>query len=688
MGLIYTIWNNTISEEICDQANRKVFYMCPLCDDKCDFWYLTDSCLSSRVALLFDNGATIIFACFMSLWAVLLLEFWKRKQFTLQFKWSMLNYEEIDETLRPDFVDKIQHYIRDGPKSTMPKRMKRYTEVDRATGETVYILPVWYSLPKLLASFSVLCVMVTLVLGVVFSIILYRAGVSGILYILVATYPEGPSVSDVTVSISGAIFQLVCVVGLNFVYERLAKLFTDWELHRTQTDYDDSFVVKVYLFQFVNFYSSIFYIAFFKGNFVGWPGSYSRVGGARLEECATYGCFLELSIQYVIIMVGKQIMNAVLEIVIPYVKRVIKRIRKKKQTEDDTYTRWERDFYLLPNQPQGLLYEYLQIVIQYGFVTLFVSTFPLAPLFALVNNWAEIRIDAYKFIADLRRPVAARAQGIGAWYYIMDIVSKLAVITNAWLIAVTANFIPYLVYTGLGYDAVQKMNYPNTTLGFVHWSQSSFGLQTLLNDSVGSSSAFPFPAILELKVYDEAGNVVTSSTSSSDYLVYLPFVNYTCMRMNGCYNVTNNRTDGFTKSQWKSVFTGQTESTNSKNTKCRDLLYELDDPNDIKGTSAIKRFVTADMGGCFDATVTCRFRNQVNATGVQASSNKESATSRPISYYQILVSRFAFVIVFEHVVFILGGIIAWLIPDIPKTVQDEIKKERKLGADAEVAFKV
>ena len=67
----------------------------------------------------------------------------------------------FQETLHPDFVDKIQHYIRDGPKSTMPKRMKRYTEVDRATGETVYILPVWYSLPKLLASFSVLCVMVS-----------------------------------------------------------------------------------------------------------------------------------------------------------------------------------------------------------------------------------------------------------------------------------------------------------------------------------------------------------------------------------------------------------------------------------------------------------------------------------------------------------------------------------------------
>ena len=37
------------------------------------------------------------------------------------------------------------------------------------------------------------------------------------------------------------------------------------ELHRTQTEYDDSFITKMYLFQFVNFYSSLFYIAFFKG---------------------------------------------------------------------------------------------------------------------------------------------------------------------------------------------------------------------------------------------------------------------------------------------------------------------------------------------------------------------------------------------------------------------------------------
>ena len=51
---------------------------------------------------------------------------------------------------------------------------------------------------------------------------------SGFLYILVSTYPEGPSISNVAVSITGAIFQLACIVGLNFVYERMAKVFTDW----------------------------------------------------------------------------------------------------------------------------------------------------------------------------------------------------------------------------------------------------------------------------------------------------------------------------------------------------------------------------------------------------------------------------------------------------------------------------
>ena len=69
-------------------------------------------------------------------------------------------------------------------------------------------------------------------------------------------------------------------------------------------------------------------------------------------------------------------------------------------------------------------------VIQYGFVTIFVAAFPLAPLCALINNVIEIRLDAYKYVTQWKRPVASRAQDIGIWFDILQGVSFIAVLTN------------------------------------------------------------------------------------------------------------------------------------------------------------------------------------------------------------------------------------------------------------------
>ena len=55
----------------------------------------------------------------------------------------------------------------------------------------------------------------------------------------------------------------------------------------------------------------------------------------------------------------------------------------------------------------------MYLVIQFGFITIFVAAFPLAPLFAWLNNVIEIRLDAFKFVSVLQRPVAERAQDIG-----------------------------------------------------------------------------------------------------------------------------------------------------------------------------------------------------------------------------------------------------------------------------------
>ena len=69
-------------------------------------------------------------------------------------------------------------------------------------------------------------------------------------------------------------------------------------------------------------------------------------------------------------------------------------------------------------------------VIQFGFVTLFVASFPLAPLLALVNNILEIRVDAWKLTTQYRRMVPEKAQDIGAWQPIMQGIAILAVVTN------------------------------------------------------------------------------------------------------------------------------------------------------------------------------------------------------------------------------------------------------------------
>lgn len=82
-------------------------------------------------------------------------------------------------------------------------------------------------------------------------------------------------------------------------------------------------------------------------------------------------------------------------------------------------------------------------VLQFGFITIFVAAFPLAPLFALLNNWVEIRLDAHKFVCEYRRPVAERAQNIGVWFNILEALSHLSVIANVsrWNVISTTDWI-------------------------------------------------------------------------------------------------------------------------------------------------------------------------------------------------------------------------------------------------------
>lgn len=52
-------------------------------------------------------------------------------------------------------------------------------------------------------------------------------------------------------------------------------------------------------------------------------------------------------------------------------------------------------------------------VMQYGFTTIFVAAFPLAPLLALFSNLVQIRLDAIKMVRLQRRLVPRKAKDIG-----------------------------------------------------------------------------------------------------------------------------------------------------------------------------------------------------------------------------------------------------------------------------------
>ena len=109
-------------------------------------------------------------------------------------------------------------------------------------------------------------------------------------------------------------------------------------------------------------------------------------------------------------MVGKQAFGAILEMLLPVCTRFYNKWKYTQNCDEkcDSLPQWEEDFLLESWDPTSLFYEYLELVLQFGFVTIFVSAFPLAPLFALINNFFEIRFDAKKIITSFKRPVAQR----------------------------------------------------------------------------------------------------------------------------------------------------------------------------------------------------------------------------------------------------------------------------------------
>ncbi|XP_004518751.2 anoctamin-5 [Ceratitis capitata] len=536
--------DNTPSKEICNEYGTGNITLCPLCDKACSYQHLYESCLFSRLTYLFDNPSTVFFAIFMSFWATTFLELWKRKQSIIVWEWDLHNVES-DEENRPEFETNATTY-----------------RMNPVTREKEPYMSTWSRAIRFVITGSAVLFMISVVLSAVLGTIIYRISLVSVIYGGGGFFVKEHAKLFTTVT--AALINLIVIMILTRIYHRMAIRLTNLENPRTHTEYEDSYTFKIFFFEFMNFYSSLIYIAFFKGRFFDYPGDdqarRSEFFRLKNDICDPAGCLSELCIQLAIIMVGKQCWNNFMEYLFPKFYNWWRHRKHKAATKDVTHLHmaWEQDYHMQDPGRLALFDEYLEMILQYGFVTLFVAAFPLAPLFALLNNVAEIRLDAYKMVTQARRPLAERVEDIGAWYGILRIITYTAVVSNAFVIAYTSDFIPRMVY---------KFVYSNTNtlVGYIEHSLSTF--------------------------------------NTSDY-----------------------------KEEWGAT-------SNEK------------DPD------------------------VCQYRGYRNGPH-----DPEPYGLSP-HYWHVFAARLAFVVVFEHVVFVITGIMQFIIPDIPAEVKTQMQREQLLAKE-------
>ncbi|KAJ3773638.1 calcium-activated chloride channel-domain-containing protein [Lentinula raphanica] len=88
----------------------------------------------------------------------------------------------------------------------------------------------------------------------------------------------------------------------------------------------------------------------------------------------------------------------------------------------------------LPSTPSNLSTDYSEMVIQFGYIVLWSTIFPLAPLFALLNNIMEIRKDAFRIAKHERRPIPERTESIGPWLNVLEFLGWGSAVVNVVLV--------------------------------------------------------------------------------------------------------------------------------------------------------------------------------------------------------------------------------------------------------------
>ena len=79
---------------------------------------------------------------------------------------------------------------------------------------------------------------------------------------------------------------------------------------------------------------------------------------------------------------------------------------------------------------EGPIEDYVELTLQFGYVTMFTAVYPFAPLISFAFNTLQIWMDGHKLLKLHRRPLPLEVRNIGIWEDIFQILSKIGCVTN------------------------------------------------------------------------------------------------------------------------------------------------------------------------------------------------------------------------------------------------------------------
>ncbi|XP_043563105.1 anoctamin-10 isoform X1 [Chiloscyllium plagiosum] len=327
----------------------------------------------------------ILFSVFNMIWSTVVMELWKRHSSVLSYTWGTMQMNSQFEEPRVDY--------------------KGSMGINPITHRYQPYYPAWRRKLKIwCVSVPVLCLFLSFSLFGMYVFFRMEA--------LVKTYYSGCWACALYLP---SILHTLYVTGMNSLYKMVAEVLTEWENHRLESSYQNHLTIKVLVFRFVNCFAALFYISLY------------------LQDLEL------LRKKLASLLVLTQIINQLIETLVPYLYKTIMRkgAGLKKMTMENTpdidKIKLQGEMSSFP----GMFDEYMELFVQFGYVSLFSCIYPLTAILVMVNNITEIRMDAMKLCHLFRKPFISPAANIGVWQTAFEMIGFLSVISNCFLISIS-----------------------------------------------------------------------------------------------------------------------------------------------------------------------------------------------------------------------------------------------------------